>query len=759
MPKKKSRESSENDALAICYGMICILISLITLLHDRTGLVGRFLAGLLALLVGRFYPFWCGILIIVGLYLIFEKHWPGMKARRIIGVVVAYLALAMVFSIPSDHTQIGFKLLKDFASAFKDVYRGTVSARGGLVGVALYALASGTVSFIGSIIIIVMLFILSFLLIVDVKWLKDLGGRIAVGFQNLQDRRLEKKAAAQQKPQTTVVETKGKGVKELFKGIRIEDHNNDEQSDTHAEPARTMPAAASTAAPAMTTATPASTITPSEAPAKQTSAGVTKSIMNYRLPRITLLDSVVSTRSSANRDAAAKKSDLLLDILSQFDVPCELTGIHIGPAVTKFEVKPSSGIKVSKITSIQNNIKMGLAVRDLRIEAPVPGKNAVGIEIPNQERINVRMMQLLKTVPDKLADKPLLVALGKDLSGENVYGQLDKMPHLLIAGATGSGKSVCINAIIISLLLRTNPNDVKLLLIDPKKVEFTPYIDIPHLVGPVISETSEASEALKTIVEIMENRYTIFHDNNVKNIDEYNAKATSDPSLHHMFYIVVIIDELADLMATNGKDVEQSIQRITQLARASGIHLIVATQRPSTDDITGTIKTNIPSRIAFAVSSAIDSRIILDMAGAEDLLGNGDMLYVPMGESVPDRLQGVYVTDDEINRITEFVKSQGKPNYDDAFVALSAQMAEGDGSSIHGNNSAIDPQYEEVKKFVAQTQRASTSTIQRYFGFGYNRAARIIDMMEQEGVIGPINGSKPREVYMKKPDEDDKSGQ
>ncbi len=385
---------------------------------------------------------------------------------------------------------------------------------------------------------------------------------------------------------------------------------------------------------------------------------------------------------------------------------------------------------------------MELAVKDVRIQAPVPGKNAVGIEIPNVERSTVRMSELLRHVPEKLEDKKLLIALGKDLSGENVYGEIDRMPHMLIAGSTGSGKSVCINSIITTLLLRTTPNEVKLLLIDPKKVEFTPYQDIPNLIGPVINDATEAATALKTIVSIMDNRYNEFHNRGVRDIREYNKKAKTDSTMKPMVQIVVIVDELADLMITNGKDVEASIQRITQLARASGIHLIVATQRPSTDVITGTIKTNIPSRIAFAVSSAIDSRIILDQVGAERLLGYGDMLYIPMGESAPRRIQGVFVSDDEINRITEFVKSQGKPLYDDAFV-----VGEGAETQMMGMTSA-DPLYDDVKKFVATTGKASTSSIQRYFGFGYNRAARIIDYLEQEGAIGPANGSKPREVYI-----------
>ena len=397
---------------------------------------------------------------------------------------------------------------------------------------------------------------------------------------------------------------------------------------------------------------------------------------------------------------------------------------------------------------------MELAARDIRIEAPIPGRNAVGIEIPNVETTPVKMLELMRQLPEDKKDKKLLLALGKDLMGKGIFCQLDKMPHLLIAGATGSGKSVCMNTIITSLLMRTSPDEVKLLLVDPKKVEFTPYREIPHLIGPVISDGAEAARALKVIVMMMENRYEVFAQVGVRNIAGYNEKIAKEPqpNLQPMPFIVVIIDELADLMAVAGKEVEMSIQRITQLARAAGIHLIVATQRPSTDVITGIIKANIPSRIAFSVSSGIDSRTILDHVGAERLLGNGDMLYFPIGEPSPVRLQGVYVTDEEVKRITDFVSAQMKPRYEDAFIRL---------EGVDNNESTAvvsaqdDPLYEEVKDYVIETQKASTSLLQRRFGIGYNRAARLIDVLEERGIIGPVQGSKPRDVYIKKPDVQD----
>ncbi|MPM49178.1 DNA translocase SpoIIIE [bioreactor metagenome] len=361
----------------------------------------------------------------------------------------------------------------------------------------------------------------------------------------------------------------------------------------------------------------------------------------------------------------------------------------------------------------------------------------------------VRMSELIATIPEELKHKKLLFILGKDLMGRPVYCEMDKMPHLLIAGATGSGKSVCVNGLICTILLRTTPDEVKVLLIDPKKVEFTQYRNIPHLIGPVISDSNDASRALKVIVDYMENRYEVFSKVGVRNINTYNDYLKSHPEekLKQMPRIVVIIDELADLMSTVGKDVEQSIQRITQLARAAGIHLIVATQRPSTDVITGIIKANIPSRIAFAVSSGIDSRTIIDTVGAERLLGNGDMLYWPIGEPTSIRLQGVYVTDDEVNRIADFTSKQMKPMFDDAFIRLQELDKDPDGLM---NDYSADPLFEEVVEYIREAQKASTSLLQRKFGIGYNRAARLIDVLEQRGMIGPAQGSKPREVFLEK---------
>lgn len=484
----------------------------------------------------------------------------------------------------------------------------------------------------------------------------------------------------------------------------------------------------------------------------------------YHLPPMSLLTNIASSKASnINKNSAEVKGQKLIEILSNFGIQARLTNTFIGPSVTKFEIVPDENIKVNKISGISDNIKMGLAAKDIRIEAPIPGRSAVGVEIPNAENVMVRMSELTKSEKFKDKSKQLLFTLGKDLMGEPVYCELNKMPHLLVAGATGSGKSVCMNTIIISYLLRSDPKDLKIVLIDPKKVEFTPYHDIPHLLWPVITDSDMASMMLKKAVVIMEERYDAFADAGVRDIKSFNdlvikhnASAGDDESkMEKMPYIVIIIDELADLMMTAKKEVEASIQRLTQLSRACGIHMIVATQRPSTDVITGLIKSNIPSRISFAVSSSIDSRTILDQTGAEKLLGHGDMLYLPQGESGPIRVQGCFVTDDEIKRITDYCKKQAGPDYDDTYFEIKRNL-EGESfsySSESNNPREKDALYDEVVEYVTQAQKASTSLLQRRFGIGYNRSARIIDELEKNGIIGPSNGSKPREVYKKRDEE------
>ena len=389
-------------------------------------------------------------------------------------------------------------------------------------------------------------------------------------------------------------------------------------------------------------------------------------------------------------------------------------------------------------------------MKEIRIQAPIPGKNTIGIEIPNSVIAPVRLKEILMNIPRNLEDCKLLVALGKDIMGRSQFADISRMPHLLVAGSTGSGKSVCMNTFIVSLLMRYTPSYLKLVLIDPKKVEFVNYNGIPHLYYPVVTDAKKASVALQKIVSEMERRYVIFSESDAKNIDIYNDKIDKENRRNpehpkeKLPYIVVIIDELADLMLIASKEVEDSVMRITQLARAAGIHLIVATQRPSVDVITGVVKSNIGSRIAFAVASNIDSRTILDMSGAERLIGKGDMLYLPFGENMPIRIQGTFITDDEINRVVEYVSKEQEAHYvEEELTAMQRSSYSGDVEEYD------DPLYNEIVEFAVKTGKVSASLLQRRFRLGYNRAARIIDLLEERGIIGPINGSKPRDVLVK----------
>ena len=475
----------------------------------------------------------------------------------------------------------------------------------------------------------------------------------------------------------------------------------------------------------------------------------------YRLPKFDLLTPTPKNKKNSEEPFIKENQIKLEKVLNDFDIKGKVVEIHIGPAVTEYEIIVPSGTKVSRIVGINKEIALAMAAKEVRIQAPIPGKNTIGIEIPNREISSVGFREVLEATWQNNGANKILVALGKDIMGTSILADLSKMPHLLVAGSTGSGKSVCINTIICSILMRYKPDEVKLVLVDPKKVELTNYNGIPHLLCPVVSDPKKASVVLQKVVAEMEKRYDIFAEKEVKNIAGYNdliekeKKKNPDINTTRMPYIVVIIDELADLMLVASKEVQDSIMRITQMARAAGIHLIVATQRPSTDIITGVIKNNIPSRIAFSVSSAIDSRTILDASGAESLLGKGDMLYLPMGESHTTRIQGCFISDNEISKLIEYCKAQTQVKYNEEFTNQESPHTSSSGSSNSDTDGGDDPMYNEVVEFAIETGKISASLIQRRFRFGYNRAARMIDLLESRGIVGPQNGSKPREVLVK----------
>ena len=806
MARKTSKKKEENKSNKLLWFILCILLAvLIIITVSKIGIFGMVSSNVLTYLFGSLYVIVIVSIFCYGVYALFIKDNHEIPGKSLAGVIVLVSTILLLNAyINEDVITFGSYvsyLSDNFLKAFRNE---PLALSGGVLPNFFNVLLQSLLASQGTLIIIVALFIISAILIVPFSTYRMVFDTtretVSNKHEELKKHREEERIAAQkaeeirkarQAEEMARLAEEEEKRKEKEKQALLERMALKEEQKRIAEEKRKKEEERKKREAILSKSTTFINLNEEEIYGKKKKNSeniigeepksetneldelvrnapkvhkVKRSNSAYRLPKPyeEFLEAAKSTSSSVNKTSAAVKGEKVIEILSNFGIQATLLNTYIGPSVTKFEIKPDSSVKINKIMNISDNIKMELAAKDIRIEAPIPGRSAVGIEIPNVEPIPVRMLDLIKGVPAEKRKLPLLFCLGKDLMGKPVYCDLSKMPHLLIAGATGSGKSVCINSIITSFLLRTNPDDVKLVLVDPKKVEFTPYKDIPHLLWPIIDDPVMASNMLKKVVVIMEERYDAFATVGVRNIDgfnsyvsEYNENLKSgEDQMNRMPYMVVIIDELADLMAIAGKDVELSIQRITQLARASGIHLIVATQRPSTDVITGLIKSNIPSRISFAVASSIDSRTILDQTGAERLLGNGDMLYYPQGETAPIRMQGVFVTDKEINKITSYVKSQAKPDYEDSYYEFLTNM---NGTTVMSassvNADSQDSLYDDVVEFVRAQQKASTSLLQRRFGIGYNRAARLIDTLEDRGIIGPANGSKPREVYLKEEDE------
>lgn len=771
--KNTKKKQNENEILIYIYSLLMITLSIIGGL--RIGFVGGLLTGCVQYIFGNLYGIFYGVVIVFAIMMMLKKSVQEIPMKYMIAAASLLLAWIIAASIPRDETLKGMGVLSAYISDSAFIFKGEVAAGGGLVGACLVSICSFLFDYMGTWIVIAALILLGLILAVSgavMDWLSSTKDKIKEPIKAANASSKEKRAQRKEEKQARMANIRvddEEDVKEssILQKLTLDDRVKKGQI-SFLDVDEFMPEEEVEDVDFLSEAQHMEAETKPVAPVSEDQRIINETIgkedtfvsayvedySKYKLPKLTLLkESGKKGKSINNINAANDCGRRLIEILDQFGVKATLIATHIGPAVTKFEVKPDLGVRVNKISNLQYDIKMALAAKDIRIEAPIPGKSAVGIEIPNVEKTTVSMKELMKSIPEKYEDKKTLFALGKDLMGNCVYGELNKMPHLLIAGATGSGKSVCVNTIITSLLMRTKPDEVKLLLVDPKKVEFTPYREVPHLLGPVITDGEEANRALKVVVNMMDNRYELFSMAGVRNIQGYNSYIENHPEdgLQKMPWIVVVIDELADLMLVAAKEVEASIQRITQLARAAGIHLIVATQRPSVDVITGIIKANIPSRIAFAVSSAVDSRTILDQVGAEKLLGLGDMLYIPVGEQVATRVQGAFVSDDEVAAICEFVSRQAKPKYEDAFLRLEALDG---GIGATSGNMSDDPLYEEVKEFVILSRKASTSLIQRKFSIGYARAARLVDVLEERGIIGPARGSKPREVYAKSEQDD-----
>ncbi|MBB1555812.1 DNA translocase FtsK 4TM domain-containing protein [Candidatus Saccharibacteria bacterium] len=492
--------------------------------------------------------------------------------------------------------------------------------------------------------------------------------------------------------------------------------------------------------------------------AEEKAAMLAVSDPNWKFPNVELLE---KKQSPADAGDIQQNAHIIQDTLREFSIDVEMEGANIGPKVTQYTLKPPAGIKLSRITALETNIALNLAASSLRMEAPIPGQKAVGIEVPNKKAADVRIRGILDSPEWRKVDEPLAFAVGKDISGLPVVGELNKMPHLLIAGQTGSGKSVMINTLLCSLLYRNAPSDMKLILVDPKQVEMAPYQDIPHLLTPVIVEPEKTISALKWAVNEMERRYSLLAEEKVRDIKSYNEKVKNktvgvedeDGNIQqvdegHMPYIVIVIDELSDLMMVAARDVEALVVRIAQKARAVGIHLVLATQRPSVDVITGLIKANIPARIAFTVASQVDSRTILDQAGAEKLLGQGDMLMKTAAMPKPKRIQGAWVMDSEVNKITDHLRMQSAPHYNDEIVSQPVQLNGKGGVVMNFDHEGGDDMFKDAVRVVLESRKASTSLLQRKLRVGYARAARIVEEMEEQGIIGPADGARPREVLI-----------
>ena len=738
MAKKKTKKSKNKNKFEYnneVIGVLIILVGIIGLLG--TGIIGNMVKSFAIFLVGTIYILLLLLLLVVGVFLIFKKDTPNLLSSRFIGgyvTVISFLVLLHVKYIEVNN-QEGFKIITETFNNLMVSFSSNhalSNSGGGIIGAIfsyLFVSAFGT----SAKIIVYITFVLGIVLMLNVSIL-DLYNKIKPYIVNLFVKEVDdEEEEDNDKIKSNVSVNNGDDTERLITDPAVVPETVKVESLDQDVPIVKSPPK----------------IISNEPEPVSDEVVINSSNANYQLPSINLLNTVKNVSNKANEVKAKESIGELEKVLKDFDITGKVVQVNIGPTVTQFELEIKAGTKVSKLLSIQREIALALAARDVRIEAPIPGKNTIGIELPNEVNSSVSFKEVLSKMPEVNEKNLLAVGLGKDIMGKVKWMEINTTPHLLVDVATGIGKSVCVNCIITSILMRTKPDEVKLVMVDPKKVELTMYNGIPHLLAPVVTDPKKASVALKNIVAEMERRYDVFERTKNKNIKGYNKFCETNPEYPKMPYIVVIIDELADLMLVAAKEVEDSIMRITQMARAAGIHLIVATQRPSTDVITGVVKANIPSRISFAVSSSIDSRTILDSTGAEKLFGKGDMLFLPMGDNHPTRIQGAFISEEEIQKVVDFVCEQQKAQYDNSLTEMkNDSSSHNDGYS--SEDEYEDPLYNEIVDYVVQAGKVSASLIQRKYRLGYNRAARIIDLLEERGIIGPPNGSKPREVLIKK---------
>ncbi|AYY77977.1 DNA translocase FtsK [Listeria monocytogenes] len=737
--KKSSTRSKKKQSASFrleITGVILIAIGVIGLL--QLGFVGRGFFALAEMFVGLLSYVLLAGSVILGGYMVIRRKMPHLFSKRLVGIyliVLGFLTYIHMYFIIHNLGANASVVSSTWKLVLENLFRpnqvGFVG--GGMIGAAITSITYFLLDRLGTNLIAVLLIIYGFSLVSGIS-IRQFFSKIAEFVRYLFTK-------------GKVATEKGKEVKakrDKKKAEKIVDVESDEVIDV-IEPLqeeKTPPIISNFSSKVEQEKAPVDEkISQKEQDLEMFQQ---ESFENeiYQLPPVDILAPAKVTDQSKEYDQIKVNAKKLEDTFESFGVKAKITQVHLGPAVTKYEVQPSVGVKVSKIVSLSDDIALALAAKDIRIEAPIPGKSAIGIEVANQNVAMVSLREVLENNPKNNPDEKLQIALGRDISGEAMMANLDKMPHLLVAGATGSGKSVCINGIITSILLRAKPHEVKMMMIDPKMVELNVYNGIPHLLAPVVTNPKKAAQALQKVVAEMERRYDLFSHTGTRNMQGYNDYVKKHNELNEekqpeLPFIVVIVDELADLMMVASNDVEDAITRLAQMARAAGIHLIIATQRPSVDVITGVIKANIPSRIAFAVSSSIDSRTILDMGGAEKLLGRGDMLLLPVGSSKPTRIQGAFLSDAEVEDVVNYVISQQKAQYSEEMIPDDIPEVEGE---------VTDELYHEAVELVVEMQTASVSMLQRKFRIGYNRAARLIDEMEQRGVVGPHEGSKPRRV-------------
>lgn len=788
MAKKRKRKTrkKQNKQLKLKYelnGLVCIAIAIIAIL--QLGVVGQTFVHLFRFFAGEWF-----ILCLIGLFLFgvtifWKKQIPDMLTRRKAGlycIIASILLLSHVklFQHLSSAGVIGSQsvIRNTFELFLMDMKgeTGSPDLGGGMIGAVLFAASYFLFAQAGSQIMAIVLMLIGIVLITN-RSLQEMVKKVTLPVsqfmvrqwkafvQDMKGIRQAKKSAPSQK---TGEKKKRSRIQEDDEGdhILIEEEtpasdnsqpiissfaDRDDILTPPVQKEQVIKESEPLQKPVQSASSQDMADEPKEVPPMTFTELENK---DYELPSLDILAEPQHSGQQTDKKNIYENARKLEKTFQSFGVKAKVTQVHLGPAVTKYEVYPDVGVKVSKIVNLSDDLALALAAKDIRIEAPIPGKSAIGIEVPNAEIAMVSLKEVLESKQNDRPNAKLLIGLGRNISGEAVLAEMNKMPHLLVAGSTGSGKSVCINGIITSILMRAKPHEVKMMMIDPKMVELNVYNGIPHLLAPVVTDPKKASQALKKVVSEMERRYELFSHTGTRNIEGYNdyikrMNQSEEAKQPELPYIVVIVDELADLMMVASSDVEDSITRLSQMARAAGIHLIIATQRPSVDVITGVIKANIPSRIAFSVSSQTDSRTILDMGGAEKLLGRGDMLFLPVGANKPVRVQGAFLSDEEVEHVVDHVITQQKAQYQEEMIPSEEpqdQLA-----------SVDDDLYDEAVELIIGMQTASVSMLQRRFRIGYTRAARLIDAMEERGVVGPYEGSKPREVLLSKEQYDELS--